>query len=270
MDDLDETHFGTTTSEEPINPSGHRQELDRNFSLLSLCGFAISSGNAWIAVGGSVTVAIYNGGPPGVLYEFLAANFFYWFIAASLGELASAMPSSGGVYHWASITGGKNGRVWGWFAGWLNFWAWIFGVAGTCQITGSQVVAMYSAFHPGFVTERWHISVAYFVSCWITCLVVLFLNKLLPKLAALCGILVMLGVIISIVICAVMPSSRGGYATNAFVWQDWHNSTGYGSDGFVFLLGMLNGAFAIGTPDVVSHLAEETRRYSSLPPRVAS
>ena len=94
MDDLEENHFGTITSEEvPINPSGHRQELDRNFGLLSLCGFAISSGNAWIAVGGSVTVAIYNGGPPGVLYEFLAANVFFWFIAASLGELASAMPA---------------------------------------------------------------------------------------------------------------------------------------------------------------------------------
>ena len=122
MDDLEEKDLGITTLEEvSINPSGHRQELDRNFSLLSLCGFAISSGNDWIAVGGSVTVAIYNGGPPGVLYEFIAANIFYWLIAASLAELVCAMPSFGGVYHWASITGGKYGRVWGWFAGWLNF-----------------------------------------------------------------------------------------------------------------------------------------------------
>ena len=49
----------------PINPSGHQQELDRNFNLLSICGLAVTSGNAWIALGGSVTVAIYNGGPPG-------------------------------------------------------------------------------------------------------------------------------------------------------------------------------------------------------------
>ena len=108
-----------------INPSGHRQELSRTFSLLSLCGLAISSGNDWIAVGGSLTVAIYNGGPPGVLYEFLASNVAYWLIAASLAELASAMPSSGGVYHWASITGGRYGKVCGWFAGWWNFAAWM-------------------------------------------------------------------------------------------------------------------------------------------------
>lgn len=37
-----------------INASGHVQELDRNFSLWSICGLAITSGNTWIALGGSV------------------------------------------------------------------------------------------------------------------------------------------------------------------------------------------------------------------------
>lgn len=40
-------------------------------------------------------------------------------IAACIAEMASAIPSSAGVYHWASITGGKTyGRVLGYFAGW--------------------------------------------------------------------------------------------------------------------------------------------------------
>lgn len=37
-----------------INPSGHKQELERNFSLLSLCAVAITTGNTWVAIGGSV------------------------------------------------------------------------------------------------------------------------------------------------------------------------------------------------------------------------
>lgn len=56
-------------TEVPINASGHKQELERNFSLLHVCALAITSGNTWISLGGSVTVAIYNGGPPGVIYE---------------------------------------------------------------------------------------------------------------------------------------------------------------------------------------------------------
>jgi choline transport protein len=55
-------------------------------------------------------------------------------------------------------------------------------------------------------------------------------------------------------VLAIMPSTTGkGYATNEFVWGNWMNGTGYSSNGFVFLAGMLNGAFAIGTPDGCTH-----------------
>lgn len=63
-------------------------------------------------------IALYNGGPPGVIYEFIAVSVFYWMIASCIAEMASAIPSSAGVYHWASITGGKYGRPLGFFAGW--------------------------------------------------------------------------------------------------------------------------------------------------------
>jgi hypothetical protein len=80
--------------------------------LLHAIVFNHRPGNVWPAVGGSILVAIFNGGPPGVIYEFITVSVFYWIIAASIAELASAIPSSGGVYHWASVTPGKRwGRV---------------------------------------------------------------------------------------------------------------------------------------------------------------
>ena len=76
----------------------------------------------WPAVGGSILLAIFNGGPPGVIYEFIVVSVFYWIIAASLAELASAIPSSAGVYHWASVTpGAKWGRVVGYALGDTSF-----------------------------------------------------------------------------------------------------------------------------------------------------
>lgn len=54
-----------------------------------------------------------------MIYGFIAVSCFYFMIAACIAEMASAIPSSAGVYHWASITGGKRyGRVLGYFAGW--------------------------------------------------------------------------------------------------------------------------------------------------------
>ncbi len=60
----DEVAYG-----ELINASGHIQEVDRNFGLLSLVGFGIVNGNVWPALGASILVAIFNGGPPGTIYE---------------------------------------------------------------------------------------------------------------------------------------------------------------------------------------------------------
>lgn len=47
--DLD-TNLGT----EPVNVGGHKQELDRNFSLLSISAVGIVNGNTWAALGGSI------------------------------------------------------------------------------------------------------------------------------------------------------------------------------------------------------------------------
>lgn len=68
-----------TTSHDagPINASGHTQELQRNFGIFSIIGLAITSGNIWIAAGGTLVVALGNGGPPGVLYELCAARPFH-------------------------------------------------------------------------------------------------------------------------------------------------------------------------------------------------
>lgn len=122
---------------ELINASGHVQELDRNFNLLTLAGVGLVVGSVWPAVGGSILVAIFNGGPPGVIYEFIVVSVFYWIVAASIAELASAIPSSGGVYHWASVTPGKAwGRVIGFYAGYWNWLAWVFGSASMSFIFG--------------------------------------------------------------------------------------------------------------------------------------
>lgn len=46
------------SAEVVINASGHKQELERNFSLLSICGVGITTGNTWIAMGGSIVCCV--------------------------------------------------------------------------------------------------------------------------------------------------------------------------------------------------------------------
>ena len=188
----------------------------------------------------------------------IAVSVCYWLVAASIAELASGMPSASGVYHWASITAGKYGRVCGFFAGFWNCLAWILGATSMSSILGQQVVSMYALMHPGFEPKPWNIFVGFVICTWVCCCIVLFLNRLLPYIGNLGMFFILAGVFVSIVVCAVMPYVNGQpYATDDFVWREWQNGTGYSSQGFVFVAGMLNGAYSVGTPDCSSHLAEE-------------
>lgn len=53
-----------------------------------------------------------------------------------------------------------------------------------------------------------------------------------------------------------MPGHGGrpAHASSSFVWTEWNADIGYGA-GFTFVAGMLNGAFAVGTPDVTTYVA---------------
>ena len=62
-------------SEVLINASGHRQELDRNFHLINIAGLGITSGNTWIAIGGSI-VCIFRF--PQSLMKTRADEFRLW------------------------------------------------------------------------------------------------------------------------------------------------------------------------------------------------
>lgn len=244
-----------------LNASGHRQELSRNFNLLSLAGLGVTVGNVWPAVGGSILVAIFNGGPPGVLYEFLVVSVFYWTVAASIAELASAIPSSAGVYHWASVTPGPRwGRAVGFFAGWWNYLAWVLGLASMSSILGNTLVQMYALGHPDLVVEPWHVFLAYVLSTWCSCAVVCLANSAMPWFTKVGIFFILAGFLITVIVMAAMPGlpGRPGHASSAFVWRDWTADIGY-SDGFVFVAGMLNGAFSVGAVDATTHLAEEIR-----------
>lgn len=203
-------------------------------------------------------------------------------MAASIAELASAIPSAGGVYHWATVTGGpKHGKICGYFAGYWNFFAWLVATASVIQICANILVAMYAVTHRGLVAERWMVFVAYLILCWLSAAIVLFANKVTPYLQQFAALVVIVGLFVTMIVCAVMPHVNGTpYASNSFVWSDWVNLTGYSSNGMAFLLGkssrpefveahtnalsvftgMLNGSFAVGPADVTSHLAEEIPR----------
>src|SRR6266545_3462138 len=103
--------------ERTLRSLGYKQELLRGMGAFS--NFAISLSIICILAGGvtsfhqglsSVGGAAFGLGWPLVCLFSLA-------VAATMGQVASSFPTAGGLYHWASILGGKG---WGWATAWLN------------------------------------------------------------------------------------------------------------------------------------------------------
>jgi amino acid transporter len=127
------------------------------------------------------------------------------------------------------------------------------GIAAISFIPANIILQMYLIFHPDFIILPWHLFLTFVLVNIFCCATIVFGNKYQPILQSVGLFMVVVGGVVTVIVVAVMPKQ---HATNAFVWTEWTNNTGW-SGGVAFLAGMLNGAFTIGTPDSVTHMAEE-------------
>src|SRR5881394_456743 len=106
---------------------GYKQELKRSWSGFS--NFAISFSVISILSGCFTTFgqAWNNGGPIAIAIGWPLISFLILIIGFCMSELASAYPTSGGIYWWASKLGGPKA---GFFTGWLNLMGLIAVTAG--------------------------------------------------------------------------------------------------------------------------------------------
>ncbi|CAL5873631.1 uncharacterized protein PFLUO_LOCUS7912 [Penicillium psychrofluorescens] len=233
---------------------GHKQELVRNFSLWSLTSLGIVIANSWASTGGTIVAALQNGGPMAVLYGLVLVSIFYTAISASLAELASSMPSAGGVYYWSSVLSRNRGRAAGFFTGYLNACAWLLSASSMSSMLGNEAVAMYLLRHTEVRWRSWQVFVVFQIVNWTCCAIVCLGNRFIPLINRIALTLSMCGLVTTVVVLAVMPKT---HASNKQVWTTYYNRTGGWSDGVCFMTGLLNAAFAVGVPDCISHLSEE-------------
>ena len=74
--------------------TGHQQELQRNFSSLSMLGLAFAILNSWTALSASLSLALPSGGPTSVIWGLITAGVCNLCLAVSLAEFLSAYPTA--------------------------------------------------------------------------------------------------------------------------------------------------------------------------------
>ena len=132
-----------------LHSMGYAQELSRRMGGFS--NFAISFSIICILAGGitSFPLAMATGGAFEATIGWIVGGVFALVVATSMGQIASAYPTAGALYHWSSILGG---RGWGWATAWINLLGLIFVVA-------SVNVGVWQLFRDLVVSGVFHVDV---------------------------------------------------------------------------------------------------------------
>ena len=131
-----------------LHQMGYAQELARRMSGFS--NLAISMSIICILAGGITSFHLgfgsVGGASIGIGWPLVCC--FSLVVAAAMAQVASAFPTAGGLYHWASILGG---RGWGWVTAWFN-------IAGLVTVLAAINVGTYQflagSFFPHLVEHR--------------------------------------------------------------------------------------------------------------------
>src|SRR6476659_1359029 len=109
--------YHTSEDEQLLHRLGYAQELFR--AMGGFRNFAISFTIISILAGclTSYTIGFEHGGPVAVTWGWLLVGLMSLIIALGMAEIASAYPTAGGLYYWASKLGSPG---WGWATGWFN------------------------------------------------------------------------------------------------------------------------------------------------------
>ncbi len=247
-----------------LHKMGYAQELARRMGGFS--NFAISFSIICILAGGisAFPLAFNSTGGGGAFVGWFIGGAFALLVSFSMGQIASAYPTAGGLYHWGSILGGK---FWGWATAWFNLLGLVF-------VVSSVDVALYQVFFRDLllgtvlkidtsVLTIWHQHA--FVA--LTLITQALLNhygiKLTTRLTDLSGYLIFALTIVFIIALFAFSSVPPDFSRLV----TFTNFTGDAGDGVIpatsslflaFFFGLIYVMYTITGFDASGHTSEET------------
>src|SRR5262245_2973531 len=267
--------YHTSEDERILHKLGYAQELFR--AMGGFRNFAISFTIISILAGclTSYNVAFEHGGPMWVTYSWLIVGGMATIIALAMAEIASAYPTAGGLYYWASKLGSPG---WGWATGWFNLIGQIavtaaigYGLAAFGQVLFDYWFSYTAHMHDWFgASYDFSTYTLYVVFLTAAAVINLFNIRITSGLNVISAWWHVAGVILIVGILIVVPDH---HQSLSYVFTETVNNSGYGGGTtafsnpafwFVLGLGLLLSQYTITGFDASAHTAEETNQASRM------
>ncbi len=271
-----------SADEQRLAELGYKQELNRGWSRFA--NFAISFSIISVLAGCFTTYgqALNNGGPIAISIAWPVISCLILCVAFSMSELASAFPTAGGIYYWASRLGGAG---WGWFTGWFNLIGLVAVVASVDYVCAAFLTNLLGLYNLHFVFNfgkaaagtdihyTAHVIFAMFLVILILHgLINVFSSHLVSMFNNVSVWWHVIGVAVIVVILIAGPTH---HASLSYVFGHTINNSGFkgGSTGvpffwlYVLPLGFLLTMYTITGYDASAHVSEETHGAEESAPK---
>src|SRR5215204_952618 len=254
---------------------GYAQELFRGMGGFQ--NFAISFTIISILAGclTSYSVGMEHGGPSSIIWGWLLVGLMSTIISLSMAEIASAYPTAGGLYYWASKLGSPG---WGWATGWFNLIGQVavtaaigYGLATFGAVLLDYWFGYFQQMNDIFgASANASIYLLYAFLMALACIINIFNIRVTAGLNTISAYWHMVGVAIIVFVLIIVPDQ---HQSLSYVFTETVNNSGFGGGTtdvgsptfwFVWGLGMLLPQYTITGFDASAHTAEETNNASRM------
>ncbi|KIK52793.1 hypothetical protein GYMLUDRAFT_207812 [Collybiopsis luxurians FD-317 M1] len=238
---------------------GYKQEFKRHFTYLELFGLSFSIIGVVQSIAAVLVYSIPYGGPVSMVWGWLTGSVFILCIAASIAELGSAAPTSGGLYYWTfALAPEVIQKYLAWLIGYTNTIGYMSGVAGfdySCAL--SILTAASIASDGNFIPTTAQI---YGVFCAVVvshAALASLATKLIARLQ-LFFIFLNMSVFIGLLVVVPIKTPSGFQNEASYAFGHFENISGY-PNGFAFFMSLLAPLWSIGGFDSSVHISEEAQ-----------
>ncbi|KAH2189386.1 hypothetical protein KXV88_008681 [Aspergillus fumigatus] len=187
-------YMGTVADQRDMSALGRVQVLRRNFRFISILGFGCTLISTWEVILTLLSSALTDGGTAGLIWGFLIVTAGFVLVFASIGEMASMAPTSGGQYHWVSEFAPRRAQKFlSYITGWLSATGWQCAIVSIAFLAGTIIQGLVVLNDPTYEFQRWHGTLLVVAITTFSILFNTFLAKNLPMVEGLILIIHVVG-----------------------------------------------------------------------------
>ncbi|KAF3396248.1 GABA-specific permease [Penicillium rolfsii] len=244
---------------------GYKQELRRHYSTVQIFAVAFSIMGLLPSIASTLSFSM-PAGPVGMVWGmqhllsgWLVASVFIFIVSLAMADLASAMPTAGGLYFWTHYFASEK---------WKNPMSFVVGysnsiglIGGICSIDygfANMLLSIVSIARDGNWTATRPIIYGTYVATVVSHgVIATFGGRIMPRIQSIC-IYLNIGLVVATAIALPVGKAKNAPPVNSgsYVFGDVENLTTWPT-GWAFILAWLSPIWTIGAFDSCVHMSEE-------------